>query len=343
MAAATASGTEAMACLCGGAERLPPWGDLRPKPPEACREQALAALEVLENKGWQDVYIGVRAFVKFPDLLRRLLAVPGRRLRHDDGRVMVARCIENSYLESFKLLVGRVRAGRIYLLWKLRPVDDVLYRVALRHGFRDPYYEDAVVAQSSASLCGPPDPFGRAWDARDAEPYRPATPSQRERSGMYTGFRHAWHRFVHKGGVACYQRWWAVFGHDVTHDAWLLYLLHHSPPPRPPRPRSSGLDPVVSALARLRPRDARPSGGAALRRSAACPDLRVCEEHVVLEGRQGAHHDRELEPVDSSLPAAFAVGERGDRPAERQERHDEGPAGGAKVPADRATVVGVCF
>jgi hypothetical protein len=279
----------------------------------APRWRAEAALEILEKDGWQDVYVGVRTFVKYPDLLKRLVDVSGFWLRQDDGRVMVARCIENSYLESFKILLPYARRGRLYLLWKLKPIDDVLYRIALERGFRDLFYEDAMMRLYDSKLPGydPADAPSVEWLS---DTYRGADPKHRNRSGMYTGFRHAWHRFIHGGDPRCYFRWWNLNGFDESHEAWMVFQLGLFGKLRPFRVS----DPTVGAGAVGSSATSAAAGERRARARNAFP-----KEDVSFDRLQRAHDDGELESAALALASALPVGKQSDAGAQAEKRHDE--------------------
>lgn len=183
------------------------------------------AINLIEEYSMTDFDYLCRGLVYFPDLLERYLKVHKQNkvlVSEDDIGCMISRCIEHpndidvTYAtESMKYLLDF--KGKLPLEIKLLPgkyhIDESLYELAKSHNVHDSYYDRAS----------------------DDEPYTYSHLDvvAKERKGIYTGFRDAYHCLIYgeRQHLQALIVRWDLWGDDCTADAAREYFnLNKSSP-----------------------------------------------------------------------------------------------------------------
>jgi len=188
------------------------------------REAAEMAIDLIEKTNKSNLTsFGhyCRGLVYFPDILERYLRIhreKGLVISEDDIGCMIARCIEHpiyyvidaneslKHLLNFKEESYGEKLLEIKLLPKKYNIDDELYKLVKVHNIHDTYYDNVIENI----------PFV----------YHHLDVVAKERAGLYTGFRDAYHCLLYGGKdhlQALIVRW-DLWGPDTTTDAAREYF-----------------------------------------------------------------------------------------------------------------------
>lgn len=171
------------------------------------RDDAEAAIEIIEVHSLTDCYQCVQGLFYFPDLFVRFLDVHRRvgiMIPDDDLGSMIAQCIELELLESLMQLLNFKGSLplEIKLLAKKYVIDEELYALAKEHHVCDSYYDAVTEA--------------RPWIYSHLD-----VVERMKQATRYAGFRDAYHCLLYgtAGHLQALIVRWDIWGEDCSTDA----------------------------------------------------------------------------------------------------------------------------